>query len=97
MPFKLKEIAKSLEEMCDLDVIQITENELSQKRMIRDGKLSTVRAIAGKKGGEKSHFASNFATPKSQANTANANATEYPSVSSDKVISMEDEKKKTKL
>lgn len=73
MPFKVKEIAKSLQEMCDLDVIQITENELGQKRMIKDGKLSITRAKAGRLGAE----AANFASAKPSANTPAGSEYEY--------------------
>ncbi len=51
MPFEQKQIERSLIELSEEDVIQITENELSQKRMIRDGELSLIRAEVGKKGG----------------------------------------------
>jgi len=51
MPFLIKEIEAALIELGDEGVLFITENELWQKRMVKDGKLSLVRVEAGKKGG----------------------------------------------
>lgn len=51
MPFEQKQIEQGLKELSDEMVIQITEDELSQKRMINDGELSLIRAEVGKKGG----------------------------------------------
>lgn len=51
MPFEQKQIEQCLIELSEEDVIQITETELSQKRMIRDGELSLLRSEIGKKGG----------------------------------------------
>jgi len=51
MPFDQQQIERCLIELSDEDVIQVTENDLSQKRMMRDGELSLTRSIVGKMGG----------------------------------------------
>jgi uncharacterized protein YdaU (DUF1376 family) len=51
MPFDQTQIARCLEELHSEDVIQMDEDNLSQKRMVRDGDLSITRSEAGKKGG----------------------------------------------
>ncbi len=51
MPFEQKQIAKGLGELFTEGVISITEDELSQKRMIHDGELSIMRSQIGKTGG----------------------------------------------
>ncbi len=51
MPFIQKEIRDGLFELDEENVIQITNDTLRQKRMVRDGELSIIRSISGKKGG----------------------------------------------
>jgi uncharacterized protein YdaU (DUF1376 family)/uncharacterized protein involved in tolerance to divalent cations len=51
MPFDAETIQKSLYELHDERVIDLDENELFQKRMVKDGKLSISRTENGKKGG----------------------------------------------
>lgn len=81
MPYTVDVIAAALEELLEEEVIQIDGDVLSQKRMVKDAKLSDTRAAAGKKGkksDQKSEpeefagkFADDFAGAKSQANTEN--------------------------
>lgn len=51
MPFEQKIIEQGLQELLDEDVIQIEGDNLSQKRMVADGNLSSMRAEIGKTGG----------------------------------------------
>ena len=53
MPFSVEEIASGLEELIRENVIQIEEDVLFQKRMVKDGILSDKRSSAGSKGGKK--------------------------------------------
>lgn len=78
--FDEKTVADGLAELLQENVIQIEGETLYQKRMVKDGKLSTTRSLAGKEGGKKStakrlassnDFASTFAQPKIQANVDN--------------------------
>jgi uncharacterized phage protein (TIGR02220 family) len=74
LPYSLLVIERSLEELIREDVLQIDGDYLSQKRMVRDCELSTKRAKAGQKGGQKTQrFASNFAQAKVKANPENEN------------------------
>jgi len=88
MPFKQEVIEAGLRDLSDEDVIQMTDDTLGQKRMLRDGALSLVRAEAGSKGGKSLKIKDNDTdkqtvkqkrsksvsknTSKSEANTANA-------------------------
>jgi hypothetical protein len=56
-PFDFDEILSGLNELYFNGVIQCNENELWQKRMIRDNEISNLRAEAGSKGGKNSQFA----------------------------------------
>jgi len=57
-----------LEGVCDMNV----DGNLSQKRMIKDCKISTLRAENGSKGGKATkNLASNFATAKTPPNSEN--------------------------
>lgn len=51
MPFDVKTITDSLIELSSEKVITISEDDLFQKRMVRDGELSITRTEQGKKGG----------------------------------------------
>jgi hypothetical protein len=51
MPFSSKQIQEGLDELFENEVINITDFELSQKRMVHDGELSKSRAINGNLGG----------------------------------------------
>lgn len=51
MPFEAKQIEASLAELCEERIIEVTDNELSQKRMVRDGTASLAKSDFGKLGG----------------------------------------------
>lgn len=76
LPYNLDVIERSLNELICEKVLQIDGDLLSQKRMVKDNELSIVRASVGSKGGKKTQkklkdLASNFAKPKSKANSEN--------------------------
>ena len=64
MPFDADEIENALTELIDFDVIQIDGDTLYQKRMVRDGNISEIRASAGKKGSAITNSKSSFAATK---------------------------------
>lgn len=78
IPFNIVTIEKALQELLDEEVIQIEGDALFQKRMVKDGKLSSKRASAGKKG-MKARYSDNksesvvtdFAITKSVTNSEN--------------------------
>ncbi len=75
MPYDVATIERSLHELLEEEVIYIDGDRLCQKRMIKDGEISSLRASAGSKGGKKkaqkkefaNSFATDFAIAKSQA------------------------------
>ena len=70
MPFETEVIERALSELLEEGVIQLEGDVLYQKRMVRDGKLSDIRALSGKKGGKlsaKECKNENFAIAKPQA------------------------------
>ena len=74
LPYDLHEVRNALEELIEEGVLQIDGDFLCQKRMVKDGNISDLRAKSGLKGGQKSSqkrkkFASDFAVAKSQANS----------------------------
>lgn len=70
MPFSVEEIASGLEELIRENVVQIEEDVLFQKRMVKDGILSDKRSSAGSKGGKKRICLSKTSS-KIQANSEN--------------------------
>ena len=46
MPYTVDVIKRSLEELLEENVIQLNGDSLSQRRMVKDGKLSDIRASA---------------------------------------------------
>ena len=68
MPYTVKEICEGLAELLVNKVIYIEGDYLCQSRMVKDGEISEKRAVAGKKGGEKSSCLSKTES-KSKANT----------------------------
>jgi len=77
LPWNLQVIYDALEELLSENVLQIDGDFLIQKRMEKDGKLSDIRALAGKKGGDKTlGKKQNFAQAKNQANTEYENENE---------------------
>lgn len=72
MPWPERVVMDALTELIDEKVLQIDGDLLFQKRMVRDCKLSEIRAAAGKKGGDKNFAKAKSkasAKPKKQANT----------------------------
>lgn len=68
LPYHLPVIENSLIELIEEKVLQIEGDQLTQKRMIKDNKISLIRSESGKKGGKKSgRTPGNFAIPKSKA------------------------------
>ena len=57
LPYDLNTIISGLNELISEGVLQLDEDELRQKRMVKDFAISEVRKEAGKKGGEKTQFA----------------------------------------
>ena len=54
MPFDQLTIQKGIKELTDEKVITTNEDVLFQKRMVRDGEISKIRALSGSIGGKKS-------------------------------------------
>jgi len=81
LPYTADVIERSLDDLIDNKVLTLDGDRMIQKRMVKDEKISQVRAFSGSKGGKKSsevrastqksntHFANGFATPNIQANT----------------------------
>jgi len=76
MPYDANTIERSLRELLDEEVLSLEGDVLSQKRMVKDGKASDIKALAGSKGGKRSRnsqgactSACDFAQAESQANT----------------------------
>jgi len=70
MPYQVDVIERSLAELVEEEVLTIDGDVLMQKRMVKDGKLSEIRASAGSKGGKTAQgksFASGYAKAKSKA------------------------------
>lgn len=98
MPFSVDVIERSLTELLEEGVLTMDGDVLFQKRMVRDGKLSDTRALAGSKGGKNSsakskseNFATDFAQAKSQANTENEieNENEYVNDTDNREVGIE--------
>jgi len=76
LSFSAEEIERGLTQLINEDVLQLNGERLSQKRMVKDGKLSDTRAEAGSKGGTSKaendknarDFANGFAKAKNVAN-----------------------------
>jgi hypothetical protein len=85
MPFDFHTVARSLEELVNEKVLLMEGDILTQKRMVKDNKISESRAKTGAKGGAKTanKFASKFAKAKSQANTEYENEDEFESEDED--------------
>lgn len=72
MPYSVDVIERSLAELVDEEVLTIEGDVLMQRRMVKDGILSQIRANAGSKGGKAAKgksVAGSFAQAKEQANT----------------------------
>lgn len=85
MPFDVEDIERALSELLRNRVIEIDGKRLMQKRMVRDGNLSKIKASAGKMGGrpkkanEKQNEKQNESKQKAKQkqNTENENENEY--------------------
>ena len=53
MPYTIKEICEGLTELLYNEVVYIVGDYLFQPKMVKNGEISEKRAVAGKKGGEK--------------------------------------------
>lgn len=70
MPYQADVIERALRELVEEDVLTIDGDALIQRRMVRDGNISLIRANAGSKGGKIAQgksFAGSFAKAKSKA------------------------------
>jgi len=70
MPYSVDVIERSLTELVDEEVLTIEGDALMQRRMVKDGNLSLIRANAGSKGGKIAKgksVAGSFAKAKSKA------------------------------
>jgi len=70
MPYSVDVIERSLTELIDEEVLTIEGDVLMQRRMVKDGILSQIRANAGSKGGkiaQSKSVAGSFAKAKSKA------------------------------
>ena len=70
MPYSVDVIERSLTELVDEEVLTIEGDALMQRRMVKDGNLSLIRANAGSKGGKIAQgksVAGSFAKAKSKA------------------------------
>ena len=84
MPFTVEEIFEGLTELIEENVVQIEDDKLIQKRMVKDNYISEIRSSAGSKGGKRkqndnqnSDFASNFAKAKPKAKIKQNTENEY--------------------
>ncbi len=71
LTFTKSDIEKALRELIEEDVLQLEEDKILQKRMIKDNDISLKRSNAGKKGGGNPNFVSDFVKTKVQTNTEN--------------------------
>lgn len=74
MPYDAPTIERSLAELLEEGVLSLDGDTLFQKRMVKDGKASDAKALAGKKGAEKKRerasakvFACDFAEAEAEA------------------------------
>jgi hypothetical protein len=69
LPYSVAVIMGALEELVASNVLQIEGDKLLQRRMVRDNYISELRAVAGKKGGDKNLFAQANSKAKTKQNT----------------------------
>lgn len=53
LPFDIEETFNGMAELLDENILYVEDNYLIQKRMVKDNEISSKRALAGKKGGDK--------------------------------------------
>lgn len=89
LPYTADIIERSIDDLIDNKVLTLEGDKLSQRRMVKDEKISQIRAFSGSKGGKKSSevrssvkkdFANDFAKANIQANTEDINESEYVNV-----------------
>ncbi len=73
LPFTEAIIHEALTELIELGILQLEDNKLLQRRMVRDADISKKRAEAGKKGAKTTNkvFAASKMTTKKRQNTEN--------------------------
>jgi len=77
LPYTIDMIFAALTELISEGVCYYEGDYLCQKRMIKDGELSVIRSLSGKKGGDSNKKnIENFAQAKSEANTEYENTNE---------------------
>jgi len=77
LSFSFDEIHAALLELIEEDVLQMDEDTLSQRRMVKDNSVSVSRANAGSKGGTSTQSKiKKFAKAKNEANSVNENEIE---------------------
>ncbi len=94
MPYQIDVIERSLSDLLENGVIQLNGDKLMQKRMIKDNYVSSVRASAGKKGGDNTRFAKARVIAKHIANTENENENKPVIIPKKKEVTGEKETKK---
>ena len=78
LPYSYDVILRSLEELSEERVLYIDGNNLCQKRMIHDAKISETRSKCGKKGAETTNNKFKKQTPKKEKETRNFAAAKSP-------------------
>ncbi|HUM52289.1 MAG TPA: hypothetical protein PK431_10755 [Chitinophagales bacterium] len=77
LPYTVDIIFAALVELIREDVCQFEGDYLVQKRMVKDGELSIIRSLSGKKGGKATkEIHKDFAVAKNEANTEYENTNE---------------------
>jgi hypothetical protein len=77
LPCQMDEMVKALDELIENGVLMIEGNKLYQKRMVKDGKTSIARSIAGKSGGGNPILLKQKDKQIIKQNTENENEIEY--------------------
>ena len=85
LPCQMDEMVKALDELIENGVLIIEGNKLYQKRMVKDGKTSIARSIAGKSGGGNPILLKQKDKQKDKQNTENENKDIYNDVVIDSI------------
>ena len=94
LPYTVEEIKEAIDELINEKVCYYDGDYLCQKRMIKDGQISSIRSKAGKKGGGNPNFVKTNEYTNAQTNSEYVNVIENAYVN---VFNKEDEKFKTFL
>lgn len=89
MPYSIDVIERSLTELVDEEVLTIEGDMLMQRRMVRDGNISLIRANAGSKGGKAAQgksVAGSFVKAKEQAKEQANTEYEYEDEIEDEIV-----------